>query len=101
MIQTTSKALLLACMAVLVVGWVQAQTEPAFDLVITNGHIMDGTDSPWYSGDVGIRAGKIAAIAISSRHRVHSEIQYSGFSPFGLVFQRRCTHSHCSGYFLT
>src|SRR5436853_1584360 len=34
----------------------------SFDLVITNGHIMDGTGSPWYSGDVGIRAGKIAAI---------------------------------------
>jgi len=33
-----------------------------FDIVITNGHIMDGTGSPWYSGDVGIRAGKIAAI---------------------------------------
>ena len=35
---------------------------PAFDLVITNGHIIDGTGSPWYSGDVGIRDGKIAAI---------------------------------------
>jgi N-acyl-D-amino-acid deacylase len=61
MIQTTRKALLLAFMAV-VVGWVQAQTDPAFDLVITNGHIMDGTGSPWYSGDLGIRAGKITAI---------------------------------------
>jgi len=38
-----------------------AQT-PSFDLVITNGHIVDGTGSPWYSGDVGIRGGKIAAI---------------------------------------
>ena len=38
-----------------------AQT-PAFDLVITNGHIIDGTGSPWYSGDLGIRGGKIAAI---------------------------------------
>ena len=38
-----------------------AQT-PSFDLVITNGHIIDGTGSPWYSGDVGIRAGKIVAI---------------------------------------
>ena len=36
--------------------------QPAFDLVITNGHIIDGTGSPWYSGDVGIRDGKIAAI---------------------------------------
>jgi N-acyl-D-amino-acid deacylase len=38
-----------------------AQT-PAFDVVITNGHIIDGTGSPWYSGDLGIRDGKIAAI---------------------------------------
>jgi N-acyl-D-amino-acid deacylase len=33
-----------------------------FDLVITNGHIFDGTGSPWYSGDIGIRNSKIAAI---------------------------------------
>jgi N-acyl-D-amino-acid deacylase len=39
-----------------------AQTPPAFDLVITNGHIIDGTGSPWYSGDVGIRDGRVAAI---------------------------------------
>jgi len=38
-----------------------AQT-PTFDLVITHGHIIDGTGSPWYSGDLGIRDGKIAAI---------------------------------------
>jgi N-acyl-D-aspartate/D-glutamate deacylase len=35
---------------------------PSFDLVITHGHIIDGTGSPWYSGDIGIRDGKIAAI---------------------------------------
>ncbi len=35
---------------------------PSFDLVITQGHIIDGTGSPWYSGDLGIRDGKIAAI---------------------------------------
>src|SRR5258708_27876443 len=34
----------------------------SFDIVITNGHIIDGTGSPWYSGDIGIRGGKIAAI---------------------------------------
>jgi len=33
-----------------------------FDVVIVNGHIIDGTGSPWYSGDVGIRDGRIAAI---------------------------------------
>jgi len=40
-----------------------AQTPPPpFDLVITHGHIIDGSGSPWYSGDVGIRDGRIAAI---------------------------------------
>lgn len=42
--------------------YLAAQVPPAFDLIITNGHIIDGTGSPWYSGDVGIRDGKIAAI---------------------------------------
>jgi N-acyl-D-amino-acid deacylase len=36
--------------------------DPAFDVVIANGHIIDGTGSPWYSGDIGIRDGHIAAI---------------------------------------
>jgi N-acyl-D-amino-acid deacylase len=39
-----------------------AQTLPSFDLVITHGQIIDGTGSPWYSGDIGIRDGKITAI---------------------------------------
>ena len=33
-----------------------------FDLVIVHGRIIDGTGSPWYSADVGIRDGRIAAI---------------------------------------
>jgi N-acyl-D-amino-acid deacylase len=35
---------------------------PAFDVLIRNGHVMDGTGSPWYSADIGIRNGRIAAI---------------------------------------
>jgi len=33
-----------------------------YDLVIRNGHIIDGTGSPWYSGDIAIQGGRIAAI---------------------------------------
>src|SRR5580698_5632513 len=47
--------------AAVVVGPAQT-SRSTFDLVITNGHIIDGTGSPWYSGDLGIRDGKIAAI---------------------------------------
>src|SRR5579864_8023871 len=43
------------------------QSESAgYDIVIRNGHIIDGTGSPWYSGDVGIRGGHIAAIGTLS-----------------------------------
>jgi dihydroorotase/N-acyl-D-amino-acid deacylase len=39
----------------------QAADAP-YDVIIRNGHIIDGTGSPWYSGDIGIRNGRIAAI---------------------------------------
>lgn len=37
----------------------RAQT---YDLLIKNGKIVDGTGSPWYSGDVAIKDDKIVAI---------------------------------------
>lgn len=37
----------------------QAQT---YDVVIRNGHIVDGAGSPWYEGDIAIQNGRIAAI---------------------------------------
>lgn len=39
-----------------------AAADKPYDIVIRKGHIIDGTGSPWYSGDIGIRDGKIAAI---------------------------------------
>ena len=38
-----------------------AATQP-YDVVIRNGHVIDGTGSPWYAADIGIRDGRIAAI---------------------------------------
>ena len=37
-------------------------SDAPYDLVIRNGHIVDGTGSPWYSGDIAIRNGRIVAI---------------------------------------
>lgn len=34
-----------------------------FNLVITNGRIVDGTGTPWFEGDVGVRGDRIAAVA--------------------------------------
>ena len=53
---------ILAWFSILAFGFFSFAAAENFDLVITNGHIIDGTGSPWYSGDIGIRGGKIAAI---------------------------------------
>ena len=56
-----------------------------FDVVIANGHIIDGTGSPWYAADVGIRGGKIAAIgnlsaaAATKRVDAHGMVVAPGF----------------------
>jgi N-acyl-D-amino-acid deacylase len=37
--------------------------QPApFDVLIKNGHILDGSGGPWYAADIGIRGDRIAAI---------------------------------------
>ena len=62
-IQITFTAIrILVFLACLLLSSLALAQTPAFDLVITHGHIIDGTGSPWYSGDLGIRDGKIAAI---------------------------------------
>jgi dihydroorotase/N-acyl-D-amino-acid deacylase len=83
----TTKKRLVAIIFLLAVSHLssaQSATAP-FDIVITNGHIIDGTGSPWYSGDIGIRNGKIAAIGNlidASRTRtidVHGMVVAPGF----------------------
>jgi N-acyl-D-amino-acid deacylase len=37
-------------------------SQQQYDLIIRNGHIVDGTGSPWYSGDLAIRGGRIVAV---------------------------------------
>lgn len=49
-----------------------------YDVVIRHGHIIDGTGSPWYAGDMGIRDGRIAAIGDLSHARAKREIDAAG-----------------------
>ena len=49
-----------------------------FDLILEHGHIVDGTGSPWYSGDVGIRNGRIAAIGSLSQATAARRIDVAG-----------------------
>jgi N-acyl-D-amino-acid deacylase len=52
--------------------------EAPFDLIIANGHIIDGTGSPWYTGDIGIRAGRIAAIGSLGKVQAKRRIDAAG-----------------------
>jgi len=35
---------------------------PTYDVIIEHGRVIDGTGAPWFAADVGIRAGRVAAI---------------------------------------
>ena len=48
-------------LAILAMPLARAQA-PAYDLLLRHGRIVDGTGSPWYRGDVGIRGEAIAAV---------------------------------------
>src|SRR6185437_14411018 len=49
-----------------------------YNIIIRNGHIIDGTGSPWYSGDIAIRDGRIAAIGDLSRAHSKKTIDAAG-----------------------
>ena len=41
---------------------VMGGAEPAYDVLIQHGHILDGTGNPWYAADIAIRGDRIVAI---------------------------------------
>jgi dihydroorotase/N-acyl-D-amino-acid deacylase len=80
---------------------VQGGAAEAFDVLIRNGHIIDGTGGPWYAADVGIRGDRIVAIGdlhdatatrvIDASHRVVSPgfIDMLGQSEVALLVDNR------------
>jgi len=54
-----------------------AQT-PSFDIIIRNGHIIDGSGNPWYSGDIAIQGDRIVAIGKLDHARARRVIDASG-----------------------
>jgi dihydroorotase/N-acyl-D-amino-acid deacylase len=56
-----------------------APGDTPFDLIIANGHVIDGTGSPWYAADVGIRDGRIAAIGRLTEAKAKQRIDAAGY----------------------
>ncbi len=69
------RSLLFILLAVLFCG---ACLGEDFDVIIRSGHIIDGTGSPWYSGDIAIANGRIAQIGSLANVRGRIEIDAKG-----------------------
>jgi N-acyl-D-amino-acid deacylase len=73
------RSLVIAALAVFCFLSARAQsTAASYDIIIRNGHIIDGTGSPWYSGDIGIRNGRIAAIGFLGAAQARRTIDAHG-----------------------
>ena len=52
--------------------------EPAYDLVIRGGRIVDGSGNPWFAGDVAIRGERIVAVGLVPEGKAKREIDAQG-----------------------
>src|SRR5262249_14466809 len=82
----TSRACVRRGLAIAVLVWVASivglgQAAPAaaaFDVIIKNGRIIDGSGNPWYSADLGIRGDRIAVIGKLDGSTARQVIDASG-----------------------
>jgi len=61
-IRPTALLVLITAASSIAWQWPLHSQAPAFDIVIRGGRVVDGTGSPWFTADVGIRGDAIAAI---------------------------------------
>ena len=70
-------ALALVLVAALLTPPLEAQVE-AYDLIIMNGRVVDGTGNPWFYGDVAIRGDRIVKVGYVGPGRAIRRIDASG-----------------------
>lgn len=51
---------------------------PTYDLIIEHGRVVDGTGAPWFVADVGVRAGRVAAIGRLDKATAKQRIDAGG-----------------------
>jgi N-acyl-D-amino-acid deacylase len=59
-------------------GSIAGAQQQTYDLLIRNGHIIDGTGNPWFAADVAIRGDRIVAIGHLAGAKATREIDARG-----------------------
>lgn len=74
-----------------------AEPAPAYDTIIRNGRIIDGTGAPWFRGDVAIKDGRIAAVGNLGSDTTATQVIDAGDHYVAPGFID--VHTHCEGDF--
>ena len=70
-------AMFLGCVLAVARLWADP-VDVAYDVVIRNGKIVDGTGNPWFDGDIAVRGDRIVQIGRRIRGRGKREIDARG-----------------------
>lgn len=55
-----------------------AAAADALDVLITGGHVVDGTGAPWFAADVGVKGDRIVAIGHLSGRAARTQVDATG-----------------------
>jgi N-acyl-D-aspartate/D-glutamate deacylase len=58
----TLRLQLVVIILLVVAGFAGVAQQPAYDLIVRGGHVVDGSGNPWFAADVGIRGDRITAV---------------------------------------
>lgn len=69
-------------------------SDPTYDIIITNGQVLDGTGNPWFKADIAISGDEIVAMGSLDTDRAEVVIDATGlYVAPGFID----THSHAAG----
>jgi N-acyl-D-amino-acid deacylase len=88
------RTLLVAVMATLVPLPASQTPQPEFDLLITNGRVLDGSGNPWIRQDIGISGDRITAIGRLEGRTAARTVDASGLTVAPGFID---VHSHAGG----
>ena len=103
-----STSIFVACNRPVAVG-TTGVSEESYDIVISNGRIVDGTGAPWFRGDIGIRGDRIVRIgdlhAATAKQRIDAKnlvvspgfIDMLGQSEFNVLVDNRAASKILQG----